>query len=186
MDDNRIVELFLMRDEKAIEETAQKYGKRLRSLSRGIVGDALTAEECENDTYLQAWDTIPPHEPRNYLYAFLARIIRHISIDRCRYRDRLRRSAYVQELSAELQCCVPGPEDVEKRMEAIALGQSISAFLRTQTAISCRVFLRRYWYWRSVRDLASDFGITESKVKMVLMRTRNDLRLYLEKEGIVL
>lgn len=186
MNDDQIIDLYLQRCEDAISHTQARYGARLRQVSNAIVQDEQTAEECENDTYLQAWDTIPPHEPRNYLYAFLARIIRHISIDRCRYRDRLRRSAYVQELTAELQACVPGPEDVEKRMEAIALGQSISAFLRTQTAISCRVFLRRYWYMDSIADISARFGISQSRVKSILFRSRSALRKYLEKEGYTL
>lgn len=95
MNDAKIVELYLKREESAIRQTAEKYGRRLRSLSCGIVGDLSTAEECENDTYMEAWNSIPPHEPKKYLYAFLARIIRHISIDRCRSRSRLKRSAFL-------------------------------------------------------------------------------------------
>ena len=79
LEDNRIVELYLLRDETAIGQTAAKFGDRLRSLAYGIVNDRQTAEECENDTYMEAWNTIPPHEPRSYLYAFLARITRHIA-----------------------------------------------------------------------------------------------------------
>ena len=186
LEDNEIVELYLKRDESAIKCTAEKYGSRLRALSLGITRDAQAAEECENDTYLQAWDTIPPHEPRSYLYPFLARITRHISIDRCRHRDRLRRSAYVQELSTELQCCIPGHDDVEQRIEAIALGQSINAFLRAQQDLPRRVFLRRYWYMDSIADISVRFGITQSKTKSILFRCRSALRKYLEKEGFCL
>lgn len=186
MDDHQIVELYLQRDEAAIAHTAQQYGSRLRGVSYGIVQDHETAEECENDTYLQAWRTIPPNEPRNYLFAFLARIIRHISIDRCRYQQRIRRSAYVQELSAELQCCIPGPEDTENRMEAIALGQVISAFLRQQPDASRNVFIRRYWYLDSIADIAQRFGMTQGKIKSMLFRSRNALRNHLEKEGYTL
>ena len=89
MDDREIVKRYLARDESAIRETAGKYGARLRSLALGIVRDAQTAEECENDTYLEAWNSIPPHEPGGYLYPFLARITRHLSLNRCRDRDRL-------------------------------------------------------------------------------------------------
>ena len=186
MEDTQIVELYLQRDEDAIAHTQTKYGTRLRQVSNTIVQDAQTAEECENDTYLQAWDTIPPHEPRTYLYPFLARITRHISIDRCRHRERLRRSAYVQELSGELQCCIPGPEDVERRMEAIALGQTISAFLRSQPEQMRNIFIRRYWYMDSITDIARRFGMTQSKIKSMLFRARNALRDYLEKEGYTL
>ena len=84
MEDNEIVELYMLRDETAIKHTSEKCGSRLRSLANGIVNDEQTAEECENDTYMEAWNSIPPHEPGGYLYAFLARIIRHISLDICR------------------------------------------------------------------------------------------------------
>ncbi|MBQ4363285.1 MAG: RNA polymerase subunit sigma-70, partial [Oscillospiraceae bacterium] len=83
MDDNNIVELFLKRDQKAITETKDKYGSRLRSLAKHITTDDFTADECENDTYMQAWNSIPPNEPRTYLYAYLARIVRHIALNRC-------------------------------------------------------------------------------------------------------
>lgn len=109
LDDNRIVELYLLRDETAIKQTTEKYGSRLRSLACGIVNDQQTAEECENDTYMEAWNTIPPHEPRSYLYAFLARITRHISLNCCRDRNRLKRSAFICELSAELEQCFLHP-----------------------------------------------------------------------------
>lgn len=89
MDDSALVDLFMARDEQALRLTADKYGRRLRSLSRGITGDAATAEECENDTYWEAWNRIPPHEPRTYLYPFLAAILRHISLNRCRSRQKL-------------------------------------------------------------------------------------------------
>ena len=183
MEDSQIVDLYLQRHESAIACTAETYGPRLRGVSMTIVQDAQTAEECENDTYLQAWNTIPPHEPRNYLFAFLVRIIRHISIDRCRHRSRLRRSAYVQELSGELQCCIPSPDDTERQMDAIALGQIISAFLRSQPVEARNVFIRRYWFMDSITDIAHRFGMTQSKVKSMLFRTRNSLRDHLAKEG---
>ena len=83
MDDSRIVDLYLSRDESAISQTSEKYGSRLRNVAYGIVEDLHTAEECENDTYMEAWNSIPPHEPRSYLFAFLARITRHIALDFC-------------------------------------------------------------------------------------------------------
>ena len=119
MDDNRIVDLFLKRDEEAIAQTSKKYGKRLRSLAYKIVNDHETAEECENDTYMEAWNSIPPHDPGNYLYAFLARITRHISLNCCRNRDRLKRSAFICELSEELEQCIPASNDVERYIDDI-------------------------------------------------------------------
>lgn len=131
MDDNKIIDLYLCRDETAVKHTARKYGDHLRALAYGIVKDHQTAEECENDTYLKAWNSIPPHEPREYLYAFLARITRHISLDCCRKRSRLKRSAYISELSAEIEQCIPAPDDMECRIDDIVLGQAINKFLGT-------------------------------------------------------
>lgn len=186
MEDSQIVALYLQRNESAIAHTAARYGAQLLRISYGIVQNQETAEECENDTYLQAWNTIPPNEPHNYLFAFLARIIRHICIDRCRYQQRLCRSAYIQELSTELQCCIPGTEDTQSHIEAIALGQSISAFLRQQSENQRNVFIRRYWYMDSVAEIAHRFGMSQSKVKSMLFRSRNALRTHLEKEGFTL
>ena len=131
MDDNKIVDLYLRRDEAAVKHTSRKYGDHLRALAYGIVKDRLTAEECENDTYLEAWNSIPPHEPRNYLYAYLARITRHISLDFCRKRSRLKRRAFISELSAEMEQCIPAPNNVECRIDDIALREAINGFLST-------------------------------------------------------
>ena len=186
MDDNKIIDLYLCRDETAVKHTARKYGDHLRALAYGIVKDRLTAEECENDTYLKAWNSIPPHEPREYLYAFLARITRHISLDCCRKRSRLKRSAYISELSAEMEQCIPAPDDMECRIDDIAFGQAINGFLSTLSEEKRNVFIRRYWYLDSVSDIARRFSLSESKVKTMLFRSRNRLRDYLEKEGYIL
>lgn len=129
MDDRGIVALYLQRDETAIRQTAEKYGRRLRALAYGIVNDLQTAEECENDTYMEAWNTIPPHEPSDHFYAFLARITRHISLNRCRDRDRLKRGAFICELSAEMEQCIPAPDNSSCRMDDLALRTAINDFL---------------------------------------------------------
>lgn len=185
MDDNRIVELYLLRDETAIRQTTEKYGSRLRSLAYGIVNDRQTAEECENDTYMEAWDTIPPHEPK-YLYAFLARITRHISLNCCRDRSRLKRSAFICELSAELEQCIPVPDDVECRIDDMALSEILNGFLGELDAEKRNIFIRRYWYLDSIADISERFAITESKVKTTLCRCRSRLREHLEKGGYTL
>lgn len=186
MEDNRIVELYLMRDETAIKQTTEKYGSRLRSLSYVIVNDKQTAEECENDTYMEAWNTIPPHEPRNYLYAFLARISRNISLNCCRNRNRLKRRAFICELSTEMEQCIPSPDDVECRIDDIALGNAINGFLAKLDEEKRNIFVRRYWYLDSVAAISKRFVLSESKVKTTLFRCRNGLREYLEKEGYTL
>ena len=186
MDDRRIVELFFERDESAIHYTSEKYGRKLRSLSQGIVKDLQTAEECENDTYTEAWNSIPPSEPKDYLYAFLARIIRHISLNCCINRSRLKRNAYLCELSAEMEQCIPAPDDCECRMDDMALREAINAFLGTLSTEKRNLFLRRYWFLDSIADISKRFGLSESKVKTTLFRSRSQLREYLKKEGYTL
>ena len=110
MEDGQIVDLFLSRNEAAIQCSSEKYGLRLRALALHIVGETQTAEECENDAYLAAWNAIPPHEPRDYLYAFLARTVRNIALNRCRSQSRLKRDAFVAELSREMEECIPAPD----------------------------------------------------------------------------
>lgn len=186
MDDNKIVELYLRRDETAIRQTSEKFGTRLRSLAYGIVGDLPTAEECENDTYMEAWNRIPPHEPGSYLYAFLARITRHISLNCCRSRRRLKRSVFICELSTEMEQCIPAPDDVECRINDMILGEAINGFLRTLNIEKRNIFLRRYWYLDSITAISKRFALSESKVKTVLFRCRNQFREYLEREGFIL
>ena len=183
MDDNKIVELYLLRDETAIKLTSEKYGNRLRSLAYGIVNDREAAEECENDTYMEAWNTIPPHEPRSYLYAFLARITRHISLNICRDRSRLKRSAFICELSAEMEQCIPAPDDTQCRIDDMAISEAINGFLGALDEDKRNIFIRRYWYLDSIADISKRFALSESKVKTTLFRCRNQLREHLEKEG---
>ncbi len=186
LDDNRIIELYLLRDETAIEQTTEKYGTRLRSLAYGIVNDPQTAEECENDTYMEAWNTIPPHEPRSYFYAFLARIIRHISLNCCRNRSRLKRKAFICELSTEMEQCIPAPDDFQCRIDDMALRNAINGFLSKLNEEKRNIFVRRYWYLDSVADISKRFALSESKVKTTLCRCRCQLREHLEKEGYIL
>ena len=183
LDDDRIIELYLLRDETAINQTSEKYGSRLLSLAYGIINDRQTAEECENDTYMEAWNTIPPHEPRSFLYAFLARITRHISLNCCRDRARLKRSAYICELSAEMEECIPAPDDVECRIDDMALREALNGFLRTLDEEKRNVFLRRYWYLDSIADVSKRYALSQSKVKSMLFRMRSQLKNYFEQEG---
>ena len=186
MEDHKIVELYLLRDEAAIRHTAEKYGSRLQSLAYGIVEDRQTAEECENDTYLKAWNSIPPHEPKNYFYAFLAKITRHLALNCCRDRNRLKRGALICELSAEMEQCIPAPNDGECRVDDVVLRDAINAFLGSLDEEKRNLFVRRYWYMDSVSAISKRFGLSESKVKTTLFRCRKRLREQLEKEGYIL
>lgn len=183
MEDENIVELYVRKDEDAVEKTRMKYGRRLRALSQRIVEDWQTAEECENDTYMEAWNSIPPHEPKSYLYAFLARITRHLSLNCCRERGRLKRSAFISELSAEMEQCIPAPDDMECRLDTLALRQAINGFLGTLSEEKRNVFLRRYWYLDSVAAISKRYALSQSKVKTMLFRMREQMRNYFKQEG---
>ena len=180
MDDERIITLYLARDEGAIAASSQAYGPRLRALGRRLLRDEHDVEECENDTYFRAWNAIPPHEPRGYLFAFLARIMRHLALDACRKR---RREAPLTELTAEMEQCIPAPSDTPCQVDGILLGEALSAFLRALPELQRDVFLRRYWFFDPIAEIARRFGCGESKVKSMLFRTRNQLRDHLMKEG---
>lgn len=183
MEDDKIVQLFLNRDESAVSQTQKKYGSRLRAVSYRITGDRETSEECENDTYLETWNRIPPSEPRDYFYAFLTRIIRAFSIDRCRERTRLKRDSYIVELTNELEMCIPAVNNVADDVEAKLLGEEISRFLFTLPDEKQVIFMRRYYYLDTVSEIAKLLSISESKVKTTLFRVRNELRGHLIKEG---
>ena len=180
MDDGRIVALYLSRDEEAISASALAYGPRLKAVGRNLLRDESTVEECENDTYLHAWNAIPPHEPRGYLFAFLARIMRHLVLDVCRKR---RREPPLTELTQEMEQCIPAPSDLPCRVDEILLGEILTGFLQALPETQRDVFLRRYWYFDPVADIARRFHFSESKVKSMLFRTRNLLRDHLMKEG---
>lgn len=186
MDDDKIVDLYLMRNEDAIKQTSLKYGKQLHSIAVNIVQDSSDAEECENDTYIKAWNSIPPHEPRTYLFAFLARITRNTSLDLCKYKNRQKRTAVIVELSAELEQCIPAPTVEVCQISDEGFEELISSFLWKLDEDTRNVFIRRYWFLDSINQIAERFQMSESKVKSMLFRTRNKLRKYLEKEGVAL
>ena len=186
MDDSRIVDLFIARDEEAIRHAADKYGRKLNSLAFGIVADHETADECENDTYLRAWNTIPPNEPRDYLYPFLARIIRHLALNCCRDRSRLKRSAFIMEFSEEMEQCIPDSRCDESMADDIALKETVNGFLSGLDPEKRVIFLRRYWFLDSIEEISDRMGVSESKIKTTLFRCRNKFRQYLEKEGYTL
>ncbi len=183
MEDGDIVELYLSRNEAAIKETAIKYGQRLRNMAQSIVDDRETAGECENDTYLEAWNLIPPHEPRNYLFAFLGRIIRNIALNVCKKNARQKRYARYCELTQEMEECLPAANNTEAEIEAKELTGLINRFLETCTEDQQTVFVRRYWYFEPVADIAEACGFSQAKVKTMLFRMREGLKRYLEEGG---
>ena len=184
MDDSDIVELYLARSEAAITETADKYGHQLYSLSCNIINNDSDAEECTNDTYLYAWNSIPPNEPRSYLFAYLARIVRHISLDRLKFMRAQKRNAVIIELTNELEQCLPVSDSVESKLDEKELAAAISSFLRKLKPPERKVFIRRYWYADSIKQLSSELGFTQGKLVSMLFRIRKSLSKYLEEMGI--
>lgn len=180
MDDNALIALFFARDEEALRQTADKYGGALMALARRILRDMEDAEECVSDTYLTAWNTIPPQKPAHF-YAYLAKICRFSAFDRLDKAHAQKRTAQVVTLSAELESCLPAALSTEGEGE---LGPLLNRFLAALPVEKRRIFLRRYWFGDSVREIAARYHISESKVKVTLFRLRGQLKACLEKEGI--
>lgn len=185
MDDGSIIDLYWSRSERAISETDGKYGRYCRYISRHILDDAEDAEECVNDTYLNAWNAIPPGRPDHFA-AFLGRITRNLSLNRLKqYHAEKRGAGQVALALSELEECVGAADDVESAMDALALTESLNRFLSAQPEPGRDIFIRRYWYLCSIRDLAEQYGMSESKLTSLLFRIRKALRLHLEKDGIL-
>ncbi len=183
MDDDRIVELYWARSESAISETADKYGDYCHYIAYNILYNREDAEESVNDTWLDAWNNMPPHKP-SILSTFLGKITRRISIDRWRKKHAGKRGGGEMDLVLdELEDCVSDPTDVEIVIEQQEMARVIREFLDSLPATERRVFLRRYWYMDSVAGIALDFDFTESKTASMLHRTRRKLREKLESEG---
>lgn len=182
MDDERIIDLYWQRKEAAITETKAKYGRRCYAIAFNILHDRSDAEECENDTYLDAWESMPPHKP-TALSAFLGAITRRISLDKWRKKSAKKRGGEFTVSLEELEECIPGGKSMDEQISAESLAETINAFLYTLPETECDVFLRRYWYFDSIGSICVRYGFGQSKVKMMLLRTREKLQTHLEKEG---
>ena len=183
MDDARIVALYWNRSDEAIPETASKYGSYLTSISNNILASREDAEECVNDTYHDAWNSMPPHRP-SILSTFLGKITRRISIDRWRKLTADKRGGGELALAMdELEECVSSSGSVEDETERKELARLFNDFLNLLPTTERRVFLCRYWYMDSIQQIAAHFQFSQSKVMSMLFRTRNKLRRHLEKEG---
>lgn len=181
MDDSRIIELYFARDNSAIKETKTKYGKLLYSVSYNILKTHEDAEECESDTYMATWEQIPPTKPQ-VLSAFLCRITRNLSFKKLRTKNAQKRSGDNNALPLdELIAAIPDKSDDLSQME---LTEILNAFLRSLPTRERRVFICHYWYCDSIKDISRQFGFTQSKVKMMLSRTRQKLLDHLEKEEV--
>lgn len=186
MEDIAIIDLYWLRSEEAIRETAVKYGAYCRSIARGLLADPRDEEECVNDTWIKAWNAMPDSRPSR-LKLFLGKITRRLACDALRARTAQKRGGgvYVEALE-ELGECVPSSPGADKIVEDRELEEVLNRFLRTLPERDCNVFLRRYWYAETLEEVAKRYGMKLNTVKTSLYRSREKLRKYLEKEGIAL
>lgn len=181
MDDSRIIELYFSRDNSAIKETKTKYGRLLYSVSYNILKTHEDAEECESDTYMAAWEQIPPTKPQ-VLSAFLSRITRNLSFKKLKANTAQKRGGNSQSLPIdELANLIP---DKTNAISELEITEILNAFLRELPTRDRQVFICHYWYCDSIKDISRQFGFTQSKVKMILSRTRQKLLDHLKKQEV--
>ncbi len=184
MKDAEIIELYVQRKEAAIAQTARKYGAYLNQVAYNILRSREDTEEIVSDTYLAAWNAIPPQHPRVFRH-FLSRITRNLSFDRLDYRMAGKRSGHMDTLLSELEDCIPDRSaSLESRMETKAIGTAINGFLSQQSKNDCALFVCRYFYGMTVMEIGKRQGMSEGTVKYRLGLLRRKLRKHLEREGI--
>ena len=183
MRDDQIIDLYWQRSEAAIEETDNKYGRYLTAIAFNILADREDSKESVNDTYMNAWNSMPPHKP-NVLSAYLAKITRSVSIDILRKKNRGKRvpSEYITSLS-ELSDCVTDSQSVEREIDMKQLAKAINDFVHALPDEARHLFIGRYFYMDPLREVARYCGMSEAKAKSMLHRLRLRLKAHLEKEG---
>ena len=183
MEDRKIIELYLSRDERAITETGRKYGAYCHRLAFGILNDEGDAEEVVSDTWLRVWNSVPPQKPV-VLKLFLAQITRNLALNRLRAQMTQKRGGGETELALEeLKECVPARGDVRDALEGKELARVIQRFLMTQSPRDRGIFVRRYFSMETPGAIAAELGLTEANVRKILLRTRNKLKDCLSQEG---
>lgn len=183
MDDGQIIAFYNQRNEKAIDETAAKYGSYCFSIAYNILASHEDSEECVNDTWLRTWHSIPPQCP-NCLKTFLSKITRNLSLDRYKAKKRSKRGGGELALALdEIDEFIAGSSDVASELERAELMKAMNTFLRTLPVRECNIFIRRYFYVDSIAAIAEKYRLRESNVLMILSRTRKQLKNYLEGEG---
>ncbi len=186
MEDSVIVQLYWDRDQRAISETAAKYGSYCTYIARNILDNAEDAEECVNDAYMNAWNSIPPHKP-DILSAYLAKLTRNVCFNRYKYNHAQKRGgSEVSAVLEELSELISGDRSVEQQIESDELSQAIDSFLDTLPQKKRTMFVCRYWYSDSVSEIAKQLGMKENAVSMALSRTRLKLQQYLTERGFAL
>lgn len=186
MRDEDIIALYWARNENAIQESQLQYGNYCFTIAYHILRNQEDCDECVNDTWWRAWNAIPPNRP-NRLALFLGTITRNLSFDKWKKKKAFKRgNGEMMVALDELGDCVPSHNSTEEAVEAAELERLINAFLWKLPEQECNVFLRRYWYVESCEEIAERYGMNRNTVKTSLFRTRNKLKIFLEKEGIVL
>lgn len=183
MDDKNIISLYFQRSESAIEKTQEKYGRYLFCIANNVLNCHEDSEECVNDTYKSAWDTIPPNTPLN-LSAYLGKIARNLAINRYNFNNAEKRNKNLEIALSEIEDFLPSPDFAEDTSHAITFKQALNRFLRALPEYKCNMFILRYWYLYEISDIAKKMGLSESNVKTSLLRLRQKLKKYLEKEGL--
>lgn len=184
MEDCRIVDLYWARSEEAIPQTAAKYGSLCRYIADRILHDERDSEECVNDTYLRAWETMPPKRP-DILSAFLGKITRNLALDRYEKDRTKKRGGGEYSLALdELGECIPGPDAPEKISDSLVIRYTLNRFLSKLPADKRKIFVLRYWCLEPVKEIAKKCGVSESGVKMTLQRSREELKQLLAEGGI--
>ena len=184
MKDTEIIDLYWERNERAIAETEIVYGKYCYGIAYRILKSREDSDECVNDTWLRAWNAIPPKYPQRFAL-FLGTITRNLSFDKWKRKNaEKRRNGQMMAALDELAECVPAPSGTEEVVEAAYLERLINEFLRTLPEKECNIFLRRYWYVEEYEAIARRYQMKLNTVKTSIFRTRKKLRAYLEQEGI--
>lgn len=185
MNDRQIVEMYWSRDEKAVNETAKKYGSYCYTIAFGILHNQEDSKESVNDTYMSAWNSMPPNKPK-ILKTFLGKITRRISIDRWRRKTAQKRGEGERpEVLGELSECIAENGNPVNEIEKKLLNETVNDFIKGLKDTEQKVFMCRYWYADSVESIAKQFGFTQSKVKSMLMRSRLKLKKRLTEEDLI-
>jgi RNA polymerase sigma-70 factor (ECF subfamily) len=184
MEDSRIIDLYWARSQDAITETKTRYGRLIYSIAMKILRIHEDADECENDTYMKAWNSMPPQRP-NILSAFLGKIARNLALDRYeREHAQKRGGSQIPLILDELEECIPTVISIEQLYEEKELEAAIDTFISTLPQTDRRMFIARYWFLESVAEISKRLGYSQSKVKSSLYRSRGKLRAYLQEEGL--
>lgn len=182
MEDSAIIELYWARNEDALTQTDQKYGPMCRSLAFNILSDRQDSEECVNDTWHRAWNTMPPQRPDS-LRAYLGRIVRNLAISRLRQRTAQKRDGGAKVMFSELEDCLPSPARTDQELDAKELAAAVSRWLRTLDPDDRVLFVRRYWYGDASHELAREWDLLPNQMAKRMLKLRRSLKRSLEQEG---